>query len=322
MKNSLSKIVVVTSSGLQKQMLDAIDVDHNTATVIAVPDDKGEIMAAIPEADALINCPRHLFDSALLSQARQLKWIHCGGAGVEEFLIPELIDSDIEFTNGRIIQGPEVSDHAIALLLCLTRRLNLTLTNREIPNSKRPIELRGKTAAVFGLGGIGLLVAEKLKAFGVTVTGVDVEYQPMTFAVDEFVTLSEFRREPRRFEIIVCAAPTTKLTYKFFDREFFAKINPVTYFINVSRGDLVDLDALTEANQDNRFGGIGLDVTDPEPLPSDHSLRKMTNVIISPHIAGLSDHNRARGLTLLKQNIKRFLDGQQLINPVDKVRGY
>ena len=91
MKNSLSKIVVVTSSGLQQQMLDAIDVDHNTATVIAVPDDRGEIMAAIPEADALINCPRHLFDSALLSQARQLKWIHCGGAGVEEFLIPELI---------------------------------------------------------------------------------------------------------------------------------------------------------------------------------------------------------------------------------------
>jgi len=317
-----TKIVVVTSAGLLDETAEQLSSINPSCEIISVIGDFEEIIRVVSDADALINCPRNLFSAEIINKAPNLRWIHCGGAGIEEFLIPELVNCPIVLTNGKIVQGPGVSDHAIGLLLCLTRRLNLVVQGQKVATDNRPVELRGKNAAVFGIGGIGTLIVEKLRAFGVLVTGVDVEYVPLSCGMDDVYGPERFQDEIENFDILMCAAPLTKSTSKFFDAKLLEKIKEGSYFINVSRGELVDLDGLMQANVGNRLGGIGLDVSDPEPLPKDHPLRKMNNVIISPHIAGLSDYNRQRSLVLLQENISRFVEDKQLINVVDKGRGY
>lgn len=317
-----TKIVVVTSAGLLDETAEQLSSINPSCEIISVIGEFEEIIRVVSDADALINCPRNLFNAEIINKASNLRWIHCGGAGIEEFLIPELVNCPIVLTNGKIVQGPGVSDHAIGLLLCLTRRLNLVVQGQKVATDNRPVELRGKNAAVFGIGGIGTLIVEKLRAFGVLVTGVDVEYVPLSCGMDNVYGPERFEGEIGKFDILICAAPLTKSTSKFFDVKLLEKMKKGSYFINVSRGELVDLDGLIQANVGNRLGGIGLDVSDPEPLPEDHPLRKMNNVIISPHIAGLSDYNRQRSLVLLQKNISRFVKDQQLINVVDKKRGY
>ena len=94
------------------------------------------------------------------------------------------------------------------------------------------------------------------------------------------------------------------------------------FFINVSRGKLVKTEDLVTVLQEGRLRGVGLDVTDPEPLPERHPLKSMDNVLITPHIAGPSDHNRRRSFELIRANIERFLGGSPLINVVNKELGY
>ena len=105
-------------------------------------------------------------------------------------------------------------------------------------------------------------------------------------------------------------------------KEAFRAMKPSAYFINVSRGATTDTDALTSALQDGEILGAGLDVTEPEPLPPDHPLRHMDNVVVSPHIAGLSEANRQRSFDLIEANVVRYLQGRPLFNIVDKKRGY
>ena len=105
-----------------------------------------------------------------------MKWVHIGGAGVETFLFSEFVNSHIILTSGKLLQGPSVADHAIALLLAISRNLHLHIRKENLKNIKRPIELRGKTCGILGIGGIGFLVAERLKSFGMRIFGFDGEF--------------------------------------------------------------------------------------------------------------------------------------------------
>lgn len=288
---------------------------------MTAPDDPDAIRACISGVHALIGCPRACFNAELLQRARPtLRWIHVPGAGCEEFLIPELVATDVILTAGRIIQGPSVADHALALLLALTR--NLAYVLRGIANPPRPIELRGKGALVVGLGGIGLLVAERLRAFGMRVIGVDPEVVPMLQAVDRVDPPERLYEALGAADIVVVTAPLTPATRRRFSAHEFAAMLPHAIFINVARGRIVDTEALTDALRCGRIRAAGLDVTDPEPLPDDHPLRSMSNVVITPHIAGPSDGNRERSTALIVRNIERYAQGLPLLNVVDKIRGY
>ena len=123
-------------------------------------------------------------------------------------------------------------------------------------------------------------------------------------------------------DIIVCAMPNTFRTKNFFNKNFFVKIKKGSYFINISRGDLVNTNDLTNYIKNKTIIGAGLDVTAPEPLNKNHPLRKFDNVIITPHIAGQSDNNRDRSFELLCENIRRYLQGEKLLNIVSKNEEY
>lgn len=316
------RIVIVSSAGLPKEKLAELHRAVPEANLIITDDTADSLYPAIKGAEALIGCPRPLFNAELFERGREtLRWIHVGGAGCEEFFIPELVESDVILTNGRVIQGPEVADHALALLLALTRNLHFAMRGitKEAP---RPVELLRKTAAVIGVGGVGMLVAERLHAFGMCVLGVDEQYMPMIRAVTQWYLPERLHEVLAVADVVVLCVPVTDKTRGMFGREEFSVMRPSAYFINVCRGVVVDTDALTTALQQDAMRAAGLDVTDPEPLPADHPLRSMGNVIVTPHRAGLSDNNRERSFELIKQNIERFVRGQPLINVVDKKLGY
>ncbi len=316
------RILFVTSRGMPPEHASKITAGIDGAEFAYCPDTLEAIQAALPDIHGLLNCPRKLFSPDILSLAGDtLRWVHLGGAGCEEFMIPEFVESDIVFTNGRIIQGPEVADHALALLLSLARNIHLVLRNASA-SQPRPLELYRKTMLVIGVGGIGLLVAERARAFGMKVLAADEDYVPMVSAIERFIPLDRLSEGLAASDVVVMAAPNTPRSMRMMATPQFAAMKRAALYVSVSRGANTDTEALLAALRAKTIAGAGLDVTDPEPLPADHPLRSMDNVIITPHIAGLSDYNRERSATLMRANIQRFVRNEPLYNVVDKARGY
>ena len=114
----------------------------------------------LPNFTAVVRIPTSFIKKEIFSITDQLEWVHFASAGIEDILIPEIVKSDILLTNGKILQGPEIADHAIALCLSLTRQIKSSILKKK--NIKRPIELNGKNVLVYGLGGVGSLIAEKI----------------------------------------------------------------------------------------------------------------------------------------------------------------
>lgn len=277
-------------------------------------------------ADALIGVTRAAFDAVFteqfLARNRTVRWAHAPGAGIDFYLFPNLAASPIVLTNGKIIQGPEVAEHAVALLLCLTRRISFAM--KGVPKEKipAPVELRGKTAVVIGLGGIGLLVAERLAAFGMTVDAVTETKMPLLSTVRNIYFGDQLMDALPAADAVIMGAPLTPLSRNMLSTAQFRVMKDDAYLVNVSRGGTVDLDALTETLRAGRFAGVGLDVTNPEPLPEDHAIREFDRVMVTPHLAGRSDRLRERNFDLIATNIRRFIAGLPLMNVVDKVAGF
>jgi phosphoglycerate dehydrogenase-like enzyme len=285
-----------------------------------------DALKAVAEADALVGLRRAAFDAVfgpqLLKVGRRLRWVHTPGAGIEDYLIPGLAESRFTMTNGKIIQGPEVADHAFALLLALTRNLHLVLRGQGDGMTPHPQELRGKTALVIGLGGVGLVIAERADVFGMTVLGVNPKPLPLLHYLSRVVPPEQLLEVLPEADVVFVAAPLTSSPVNLINREAFAAMKPSAYLVNVGRGRLVDTPALVRALHAGRLAGAGLDVTEPEPLPEGHPLRHCANAVITPHIGGPSDQFGARNLELVRANLRRFVQGLPLLNVVNKEVGY
>jgi len=288
--------------------------------VIAPAEDR--LMAEIADADGLIGN----ITPEMIRAGKKLKWVQSGSAGVENYLTPEMKASPITLTNCRIVQGPEVADHAFALLLALTRELHRIIPTKVkqewTPRAYRPIELRGKTAVVIGVGGIGMQIVLRAHAFGMRVIAVDPRDIPYMPQIDKSVPPDALDSVLPEADVVFVSAPYTRETHKMIGAKQFEVMKKGAYFIAVSRGRLYDAMALIEALRSKRLSGAGLDVMDPEPLTKGHPLWELENVIITPHIAGRSDGENARYLALFAENLRRFSAGLPLLNVVDKEKGY
>ena len=286
---------------------------------------KAALAQEIVDADAVIGgLTREQFISA-----KKLRWMQITSAGVENFLaIPEIKNSSVTMTNMKIVQGVEIADHAFALLLGLTRRIDVAVRDRETETWRTladygpPLELQGKTAVIFGVGGIGTQIAVRAKAFGLTVIGVDPRDLPYAPYLDRAVWPDRLDTVLPEADVIFVSAPHTAETDHIFKAAQFAKMKKGVLFIAVSRGKIYDNQALVEALQSGRVAGAGLDVTEEEPLPKGHPLWKTGRVIITPHIAGRSDGEGPRYFEIYKDNLIRFARGEPLRHTVDKAKGY
>ena len=173
-----------------------------------------------------------------------------------------------------------------------------------------------------GVGGIGSQIAQRAHAFGMKVIGVDPKDLPLNPYVSKMVYPDRLDEVLPQADVVFISAPLTPQSEGMIGPKQFEEMKLGAYFIAVSRGKLYNTEALVKALDSGRLAGAGLDVTNPEPLPKGHALWKFENVIITPHIAGLSDQVQLRRIELIKENISRFVKGEPLLNVVDKQKGY
>ncbi len=290
-------------------------------------DTAADLVARAGECDGLVGLWGE--DVADVVRAgKKLRWVQVGSAGVEGYVsVPELRDSEIVLTNAQIIQGPEIADHAFGLLLALTRDIKFfgeqMAQGAWARRARLPlIELRGRSALIIGLGGIGTQVAQRAAAFGMRVLAVDPVDKPLHRDVEYVGTPDELDALLSEADVVFSCVPRTPRSEKMLGHAQFDAMKEGVYIINVSRGAIIDTDVLLAALGSGKVAGAGLDVTDPEPLPHDHPLWKLPNVIISPHVAGGSDRIAQRRLELFRENVERFATGRPLRNVVDKQLGY
>lgn len=292
-----------------------------------VPIDESNKMAEVVDAEGYIG----EISSAEVRAAKKLQWVGVMSAGVEQVLFPpdgsrDLQRSNITLTNNKIVQGPEIADHALAMLLMMSRQLNVLYLNdqKQIwrPRPYGGIELNTKTAVVIGVGGIGTQIAIRANAFGMKVIGVDPEDKPFLPFIQRIVKPDQLDEVIPQADVVFISAPHTPKSHKMMGAKEFELMKKNSYFVAVSRGGIYDMGGLVKALDEKKLAGAGVDVTDPEPLPKDHPLWKFNNVVITPHIAGRSDLDAGRMENTLKENARRFAAGQPLINVVDKQKGY
>jgi len=283
---------------------------------------RDEFQREVPSAHVIFEG----FSKNDLARARQLRWIQWGAAGVEGIMWPELVDSPIVLTNMQRMFAPPISETVFALLLALTRGIDrFTLQTRR--HQWKPldglVEISGKTLGVVGLGGNGADTAYRaFYGFGMKVIAVDPKPLPKPHFVAELHSLDWFPQMVPQVDVLVSAAPLTPISKNMFDEKVFHAMKPSAYFINISRGKLVDTPALVRALNQRWIAGAGLDVAYKEPLPPDDPLWSADNVIITCHSSGHSPQTEGRRMDLFTENIRRYVNGLPLLNVVDKQRGY
>lgn len=303
---------------------------------------KAFITAAAPEATIVTadirNAAEHIRDTEILvawgfnniqpffGQARNLRWIHAMTAGVESLIFPETLNSSVLISNSKGIHGIPMAEHVLGLILSFTRCLNLLHRQQMQHLWKRPDidalhEINGKTMAIVGLGAIGHEIARKAKALDMRVTAARREMTKEPF-VDQLYRPEQLPEMLSEADFVVVTLPLTDATKNLFGREQFAVMKSTAYFINVSRGGVVQEDHLIAALKNNTIAGAGLDVFVEEPLPETSPLWDLPNVIITPHCSAISPAYLDRALQLFAENLAHYIGGTPLPTLIDKERGY
>lgn len=258
--------------------------------------------------------------------AKQLRWVQWSAAGVEEIMFPELVESPVVLTNMQRMYSPTISESVIGMLILLTRRLHdYTMLDKE--QKWHPLEglrdVSGMTMGLVGMGGIGTDTAYRAHyGFHMRILATDTKPLPKPAFVAELHSPEWLPKMVPQVDVLVSAAPHTPITHHMFNDEIFRLMKPSAYFINVSRGWLVDTPALVSALKEKRIAGAALDVTEPEPLPSDHPLWSAGNIFISPHTCAKGQVSTTNSMELFCENVRRYANGLPLLNVVDKHRGY
>jgi len=258
--------------------------------------------------------------------AKGLRWVQYSAAGVEDILYPELVASPVVLTNMQRMFSPTISETAIGLMLTLARSLHHYTLQTQTHTWKALEGLReisGLTLGIVGLGGIGTDTAYRAHyGFNMKVLAVDPKPLPKPAFVAELHSPEWLPQMARQVDILMSAAPHTPLTEGMFNEAIFRAMKPTAYFINVSRGKLVDTPALIRALREGRIAGAGLDVAYLEPLPPDDPLWTAGNLIITSHSSAESAGSTERAYDLLCENVRRYAARLPLLNVVDKKRGY
>lgn len=310
-------------------------------TEIELAGDEAVAIKKIADADALFG----KLTPAMLAAADRLRWVQAPTASLEHYIFPELVAHPLVLTNMRGLYSDVVADHAFGLVIALARHfdhyIRLQQSGRWAPlggeNERSDFltgpgttngidrahtHLAGSTLGIVGLGNIGREIARRGVVFGMRVVAVDPQHEQMIPGVERIWPFDQLDALLAESDFVVIAAPHTPDTARLFCRPRFAKMKRSAYLINVGRGAIVVLDDLAAAINESQIAGAGLDVSEIEPLPANHPLWRLENVIITPHVAGYSTQIARRHLQVMLENVQRFVAGRELINVVDKVRWY
>lgn len=247
------------------------------------------------------------------------RWVQLPSAGVEAWVEAGLITDDAVWTSAAGAYGPQVAEHALALLLAGARRLQVAA--RATTWDRQPGRVvAGSTVALVGFGGIGRCLLPMLAPLGCRVLAV-TDSGPVE-GVERTVPRAAYRDVLPESDHVVLLAALTPKTRGMIGAAELDTMRDDAWLINVGRGGLVDTDALVEALRGDRIGGAALDVTDPEPLPDGHPLWTLPNALITPHVANPQEAHDAALAERVRENVRRFAAGESLLGVIDPVQGF
>ena len=293
---------------------------------VVVAETEADATRTIAEADAAYGT----ISDQLLAKARRLRWLQAPQAAPPAgYYTTALVAHPVAVTNFREIYNDVIGAHIMAFVLAFARGFHLYLP-RQLKREWRPeagedsgvVHLPDTSALIVGVGGIGAETARLMAAFGMHVTGVDARRRDAPpgvlkldgpEALDSLLPLADF---------VVLTVPHTPATEGFMNRARFRLMKRSAFFVNIGRGRTTRLDDLVHALQEGDIAGAGLDVFEQEPLPSEHPLWTMPNVLITPHTAGHGPYLDERRFEIIADNARRFVAGQPLKNLVDKVNWF
>jgi len=303
------------------ELIDAAD--------ILIAEQKGDPTAR-GELDDLLATTEVIFGLYLpqnvIIRADRLRWVQVISAGVEHVLTPEIIQSPVVMTNIKGMSATPIAEFVIGVALMFVKQAPLCFQLKQV--KQWPVftvsGLHLKTMGIVGLGNIGREVARLAKAFGMRVIATrrtageskkvrNVDIMLPSERLPELLSESDF---------VALTLPFTPETDKLIGEKELRAMKPTAYLINISRGNVVDEEALLRALEERWIAGAGLDVFATEPLPKNSRLWDLPNVILSPHIAGSTENEIEMATGLFTDNLKRYLNGDRLFNVVDKKKGY
>ena len=289
----------------------------------AVEEDTGEFHRRVGEAEVIFGTglPKNI-----LELAPNLKWVHAYAAGVDSLAGTGLLEGSVSLTSSKGINGPPIAEFCLMFMLMnekdMVKRIGAQAC-REWTRYSNGL-LAGKTVGVIGLGTIGSSVAQRSAACDMRVLATRRTLVPgqVVPGVDQVFPSNRLSDMLAQSDYVVVAVSLTGETRGMIGQAQFEAVKPGAFFINVSRGEVVDEAALLDALKSGRLGGAALDVFTQEPLPDDSEFWGLPNVIVTPHnTGGLNDYND-RATRFFCENLRRYLDGQPLESTIDPVKGY
>jgi len=291
---------------------------------IIVCSKREELKSCLPRTEILIT----LFawpDAEMIRLAPNLKWIQALTAGVDFFPLDEIKKQGIILTCGRGIHRVYMAEYAIAGMINLARNFHLMFRNQLKGKWDRSLaqdEINGRTAGIIGLGSIGREIARKASMLGMRVIGVKNTPRPLEW-VDHVYSPLEIGEVFKQSDYVINLLPDTQATRGLIDKTFFALMNKSACFINLGRGSTVNQADLIDALRTKTIRAAVSDVYEEEPLPADSPLWQMENVILTPHVAGVSPQYLQRAMEIVRHNLNVYVSRSgQMINVVDLRLGY
>jgi phosphoglycerate dehydrogenase-like enzyme len=280
---------------------------RETVHDVFISDDVAALREAVRDAEVIVVAPRQ---GAMLRElwpdAKRVRWVHALAAGVESLVFPEL---DVTLTNSRGIFADALGEWAMAAILFFAKDLRRLVRNQDAakwaPFNVSRVE--GATIGIVGFGSIGRAVARRAEALGMRV--VATRATPL----DELLGTADY---------VVISTPLTPETQHLIGARELALMKSNAVLINIGRGAVVEEEPLIDALRAGRIRGAALDVFESEPLAAGHPFWSMENVLLSPHCADHTDDAHDLTMQFFLENLRRFENGEALVNVVDKAKGY
>ena len=279
------------------------------------------------DADAICGWP----DSPeVVEAARQLRWIHCPGTGIDKIMaeLPALADSDVVLTNARGPHANPMADHVLWMMLSLSHRGRQMAEDQRLgvwdtdKYSHAFVELSGSTMGILALGDIGSAIARRAYGFDMDVYAVDINPVTPPPQVKEVWGMERLDELMQMSDWFVVTAPLTEESRGLIDRRRIGLLKPTSYVIVISRGGIVDEDALADALGTGRLAGAGIDATAIEPLPTESPLWGLDNVVLSPHASALTPEMYEGRRQIFRENMRRFLSNEPFLYVCNKRAGF
>ena len=283
-----------------------------------------EIPSKILDADIFFGHAKVPVDWDKVVASKRLRWIQSSAAGLDHCLVPAVVDSDIPVTGCSGLFAQQVTEQTFAILFGLIRNMNSFHDAQQRRQYKRlPTDiLYDKTVGIVGFGGNGRRIAKALQPLAQRIIATDCfpDFHPSNSV--EVRSSEDLDWLLSNSNVVIVTLPLSAQNEGLLGVDAFEAMQKDSYFINVGRGSVVDHDALCAAVGAGKLKGVGLDVADPEPIPADHPIWSLENVIITPHVGAQSPYRVDSSTMLFCENLKRFNSNEPLLNLVDKKLGF